>query len=367
MKIVGVDVFEKTYHVEPGPFTMSGGRIVAEQESTIVRVEADSGEYGWGEQCSFSPAYIPGHSAATRATVPLLAVAIMGCDPREVEKVHDRMDAAVVGHEYAKSALDIACWDLLGRATGLRVSELLGGTRCEEVALYKAVSLGEPSEMGKRAAEIRAQGYDLVQVKVGNAWREDLRRIAACVDAVPDVGRLVIDANGRWPQHDAVRVAGQVRELDIYIEQPCATTGECRVVRQVCGKPTVLDESLTGFPALLDAFAAGAMDVARLKLSRFGGITPLRKARDLCLAMGVGISIEDSAGGDIVSAATIHMAASIPDHGRFDAFAPSGEVREHVALDPVVPRRGRARVPAGVGLGVEVDMEMLGPPMARLR
>ena len=74
----------------------------------------------------------------------------MGCDPREVDKVHDVMDAAVVGHEYAKSALDIACWDLLGRATGLRVSELLGGTRHEEVALYKAVSLGAPTAMAER-------------------------------------------------------------------------------------------------------------------------------------------------------------------------------------------------------------------------
>jgi cis-L-3-hydroxyproline dehydratase len=367
VKIAGVDVFQKTYHVEPGPFTMSGGRVVAEQDSTIVRVQTDDGAYGWGEQCSFSPAYIPGHGAATRATIPLLATAIMGADPREVEKVHERMDKAVVGQEYAKSALDIACWDLLGRATGLRVSELLGGTCSEEVALYKAVSLGEPSAMGKRAAEIRGEGYDFVQVKVGDAWEDDLRRISACVDGLPDMGRVVIDANGQWPGHDALRVAGRLGELDVYLEQPCATTRECCAVREMAGKPMVLDESLTGFPALLDALVAGGLDVARLKLSRFGGITPLRKARDLCLAMGVAISIEDSAGGDIVSAATVHLAASIPDRGRFDAFVPSGEVREHVALDPVVPLRGQARVPAGAGLGVEVDLTMLGAPVDRVR
>ncbi|HXW81993.1 MAG TPA: mandelate racemase/muconate lactonizing enzyme family protein [Acidimicrobiales bacterium] len=367
MKIVGVDVFKQTYHVEPGPFAMSGGRVVAEQDSTIVRVQTDDGAYGWGEQCSFSPAYIPGHGAATRATVPLLAAAIMGSDPREVEKVHELMDKAVVGQEYAKSALDIACWDLLGRATGLRVSELLGGTWCEEVSLYKAVSLGGPSEMGKRAAEIQAEGYDFVQVKVGDAWEDDLVRITACVDALPGAGQVVIDANGQWPRQDALRAAGHLRELDVYLEQPCSTTRECRAVRQMAGKPMVLDESLTGFPALIDALEAGELDVARLKLSRFGGITPLRKARDLCLAMGVGVSVEDSAGGDIVSAATVHLAASIPDRGRFDAFVPSGEVREHVAQEPVVPRRGRAQVPAGPGLGVEVDLAMLGPPVDRVR
>jgi cis-L-3-hydroxyproline dehydratase len=367
VKIVGIEVFKQVLHVEPEPFAMSGGRVVAEQESTIVRVEADDGTYGWGEQCSFSPAYIPGHAAATRATVPLLAASIMGCDPREVDKVHDRMDAAVVGHEYAKSALDIACWDLLGRASGLRVSELLGGTHSEAVALYKAVSLGEPSAMAARAAAIREEGYDLVQVKVGDAWQDDLRRISACLDALPGIGRVVVDANGHWPRHDAMRVAGHLRELDVYLEQPCATTRECRAVREMASKPMVLDESLTGFPALLDALETGALDVARLKLSRFGGITPLRRARDLCLAMGVGISVEDSAGGDIVSAATVHVAASIPDRARFDAFVPAGEVREHVAREPVTPLAGQARVPAGAGLGVDVDADRLGPAVDRFR
>jgi cis-L-3-hydroxyproline dehydratase len=367
MKIATVDVFEKTYHVEAGPFTMSGHRVVSEQYGTIVRVEADTGDFGWGEQCSFSPAYIPGHAAATQAVLPLLVGAIMGSDPREVEKVHEVMDAAVVGHEYAKSALDIACWDLLGRATGLRLSELLGGTKCEEVALYKAVSLGDPSSMAERSIEIYKEGYPFLQVKVGDDWRDDLRRVIACVEAVPEIDRVVVDANGHLPQHEAMRLAGHLRDLDVYLEQPCATTRECGAVRQQSGKPMVLDESLTDFPALLNGLENGALDVARLKLSRFGGITPLRKARDICSAMGVAVSIEDSAGGDVAGAAVLHLAASMPADRRFDAFIPSGEVREHVALVPLVPHNGRARVPPGPGLGVEVAADSLGAPVAQYR
>jgi cis-L-3-hydroxyproline dehydratase len=367
MKIVAVDVFEQTYHVEPGPFAMSGHRVVSEQSGTIIRVEADTGDFGWGEQCSFSPAYIPGHAAAAQAVLPLLVTAIMGSDPREVEKVHEVMDAAVVGHEYAKSALDIACWDLLGRATGLRVSELLGGTRCEEVALYKAVSLGEPSTMADRSTQIYKEGYRFLQVKVGDAWRDDLRRVIACVEAVPGIDRVVVDANGHLPQHEAIRLGGRLRDLDVYLEQPCATTRECRAVRQTSGKSMVLDESLTDFPVLLTALENGAVDVARLKLSRFGGITPLRKARDICSAWGAGVSVEDSAGGDVVSAAVLHLAASMPADRRFDAFIPSGEVREHVGQAPIVPHNGRARVPPGPGLGVDIDAETLGPPVAQFR
>ena len=367
MKIAAVDVFEKTYHVEPGPFTMSGHRVVSEQHATICvskRTQDTSG--GVSNAVSARP-ISPGTRRATQAVLPLLVTAILGSDPREVEKVHEMMDVAVVGHEYAKSALDIACWDLLGRATGLRVCELLGGARDEEVTLYKAVSLGAPAAMAKRAGEIYKNGYRLLQVKVGDAWRDDLSRVMACVEAVPDIDRVVVDANGRLPGHEAIRLAGHLRNSDVYLEQPCATTRECSAVRQLSGKPIVLDESLTDFPALLNALKGDGMDAARLKLSRFGGITPLRKAQDICAAMGVAVSVEDSAGGDIVSAAILHLAASAPPERRFDAFIPSGEVRERVALVPVVPQRGCARVPPGPGLGVEVDVESLGTPVAQFR
>jgi L-alanine-DL-glutamate epimerase-like enolase superfamily enzyme len=162
-------------------------------------------------------------------------------------------------------------------------------------------------------------------------------------------------------------LAGRLQGLDVYLEQPCATTRECHAVRQQSGRPMVLDESLTDFPSLLNALEEGALDVARLKLSRFGGITPLRKARDICAAMGTAVSIEDSAGGDVVSAAALHVAASIPADRRFDAFLPVTEVREHVARVPLIPADGRARVPLGPGLGIDVDAEALGPPVARFR
>jgi cis-L-3-hydroxyproline dehydratase len=367
MRIVAVDVFEKTYHVAPGPFTMSGHRVVSEQFATIVRVVADTGDFGWGEQCSFSPAYIPGHAAATQAVLPLLVTAIMGSDPRQVEKVHDMMDSAVVGHEYAKSALDIACWDLLGRATGLRVCDLLGGARTEEVLLYKAVSLGDPSAMAERSVQIHKEGFPFLQVKVGDAWRDDVRRVIACAEAAPGFDRVVVDANGHLSQHEAIRLTRHLGDFDVYLEQPCATTRECQAVRGQSGRPMVLDESLTDFPALLNALERGALDAARLKLSRFGGITPLRKARDICSAMGIAVSIEDSAGGDVVSAAALHVAASMPAERRFDAFLPVTEVREHVAQVPLTPVQGRARVPVAPGLGIDVDEESLGPPVAQYR
>jgi L-alanine-DL-glutamate epimerase-like enolase superfamily enzyme len=242
---------------------------------------------------------------------------------------------------------------------------LLGGTRQEEVPLYKAVSLGEPSAMAERAAEIQAAGYRTLQVKVGDYWRDDVERVTRCANAAPEVERVVVDANGHWPGHDAIRAARQLSGLDVYLEQPCQSTAQCLAVRQASGKPMVLDESLTSLEEARHAAEAGALDVARLKLSRLGGITPLRKVRDFCLAVGAAVSVEDSAGGDIVSAAVAQVAASVPARGLFDVFVPSGEVREHIAVEPVLLRRGHARAPKGAGLGIEVDTCQLGRPVAR--
>ncbi len=132
-----IDVYAVRYTHAGESFALSGGRTAGAQDATVVRVETGDGLVGWGEQCVFTPSFLPGYGPSTRAVLEPLARAILGADPRGVELVYARMDAAIRGYSYAKSALDIACWDLLGKATGLRLSDLLGGTRQEELALYR--------------------------------------------------------------------------------------------------------------------------------------------------------------------------------------------------------------------------------------
>src|SRR3954454_18754233 len=165
-RIRRVQVYAVTLHHADGPFTMSGGRVSTEQDSTVVRLETDDGLVGWGESCVISPDYAPGYAGSTRAVLGLLARALLGEDPRQVELAAARVDAAAKGYAYAKSALDIACWDLFGRATGLRVSELLGGTYQEEFPLYNGVGVGDVETMRRGCARLLAEGYDRVQIKV---------------------------------------------------------------------------------------------------------------------------------------------------------------------------------------------------------
>ena len=141
-----------------------------------------------------------------------------------------------------------------------------------------------------------------------------------------------MDANGWWSQADAVRVVAAVDATSIcYIEQPCATLEECAQVRRTTRRPLILDESLFDAGDIVRARAAGAVDGLRLKLARFGGITPVRKARDLAVVFGFPLTIEDSGGGDVVTAAIAHLAGSIPPKLLLAGYLPSEMAAERIA------------------------------------
>ncbi|MGI9113200.1 MAG: mandelate racemase/muconate lactonizing enzyme family protein [Gaiellaceae bacterium] len=362
-----IDVFAVRYTHAGGPFALSGGRVAAEQDATIVRVETDDGLVGWGEQCVFTPSFLPGYGPSSRAVLEPLGRTILGADPRAVELVYARMDATIRGYAYAKSALDIACWDLLGKATGLRISDLLGGTRQEELELYTGVGVAAPEEMRVRCADALAAGFRQVQVKVGSGRpEEDVERIRACVDALAGAERVIVDANGYWPQADAVRVAAAVDDLDVYIEQPCASVAECAHVRRRSRRPFILDEVLTGARELVEAHTAGALDAVRLKLSNVGGITPTRRARDIAVALGLPLTIEDAGGGDIVTAASMHLGCSTDPKLLLGGYLPSEMVVERIAAGTPTASNGTARLPAAPGLGIEVDESKLGERVLRI-
>ncbi|NUR75156.1 MAG: mandelate racemase/muconate lactonizing enzyme family protein [Thermoleophilia bacterium] len=343
---------------------MSGGRVASEQDATLVRIETDDGLVGWGEQCVFSPNFLSAHGGGARATLELLAPAVVGADPRQVEVVYARMDAAVKGHPYAKSAIDIACWDLLGKTTGLRVGDLLGGIFQDEFPLYTGIGIAAPEEMRRRTEEALDAGYRQLQLKVGTDWREDVERVESCLELLGGAERVIVDANGFWTQADATRFVAAVADHDVYIEQPCATIEECAQVRRRSRRPFVLDESLTDLAAL--ERGREAADAVRLKLSQFGGITPLRKARDLAAAWGLAMTLEDSGGGDVVTAATAHLSCSVQPRLLLNGFLVGEMVNERFAAGAPRAVDGRARLPAGPGLGVEVDEAALGEPVFRV-
>src|SRR4051794_3123117 len=360
MKIARILAYRVELPLHETTYKWSGGKSVAIFDSTIVRVETDEGLAGHGEVCPLGPFYLPAYAEGVRAGLRELGPHLIGADPRQLGKLNRAMDAALKGHPYVKSGIDIACWDILGQSAGLPVCELLGGRYGDSVHLYRAISQDTPDAMASRVAGYRAEGYRRVQLKGGGAPDVDIDRIRA-VSATLQVGdRLIADANTGWTQHEAMRVVRGVGDVDVYIEQPCLTYEECLAVRRHCDHPFVLDETIDSLEMLLRARNDLAMDVVNLKISKLGGLTKTKQIRDLCVSMGIAMTLEDSWGGDITTAAIAHLAHSTPEELRFTSTDFNSYVTVSTAEGAPQRVKGFMKASEVPGLGIRPRMEVLG-------
>ena len=363
MKIKRISAWQVDLPLHEGSYKWSGGKSVTVFDSTIVGVETDAGIVGYGEVCPLGPFYLAAYAGGVRAGLVELGPHLLGEDPLELARLNRRMDAALKGHPYAKSGIDIACWDILGQVTGQPVCVLLGGRYGEGFGLYRAISQESPEAMAGRVAGYRMEGYRRFQLKVGGDPDVDIERIRAVAKVLQPGDRLVADANTGWLMHEAMRVVRAVRDVDVYIEQPCLTYEECLSIRRRTAHPFVLDEVIDGVDALVRGKADLAMDVVNIKISKFGGLTKARQARDLCIAMGIAMTIEDSWGGDITTAAIAHLAHSTPPEFLFT----STDFNSYVTVSTAdgAPRRAGGRMAAGTrpGLGIAPKMDVLGKPV----
>ena len=363
MKIRRISAWQVDLPLHEGSYKWSGGKSVTVFDSTVVGVETDGGVVGYGEVCPLGPFYLPAYGRGVRAGLTELGPHLLGEDPLELGRLNRRMDAALKEHAYVKSGIDIACWDILGRVTGQPLCVLLGGRYGADFGLYRAISQEAPEAMAKRVAGYRAEGYRRFQLKVGGDPETDIARIRAVSKQLEPGDRLVADANTGWLMHDALRVIRAVRDVDVYIEQPCLSYTECLSVRRHTDHPFVLDEVIDGIDILVRAKADQAMDVVNIKISKFGGLTKARQARDLCVSLGIAMTIEDSWGGDITTAAIAHLAHSTPPEFLFTTTDFNSYVT--VSTAEGAPRRENGRLSASTqpGLGIIPRMTVLGKPV----
>jgi L-alanine-DL-glutamate epimerase-like enolase superfamily enzyme len=364
MTITRVDVFGYDLTYVHGRYVMSGGRVIETLPSTVVRVTTGDGVEGFGEVCPLGPAYLPAHAAGARAALHELAPAVLGLDVGNLGAVNAAMDRALMGHGYAKSAIDTACWDALGRSVGRPVCDLLGGRLSESFPLYFAVPLASAEEMTAYVEARRAEGIHRFQLKIGADPYEDAARTRSVVEATGPEDVVVADANGGWGIQDAVVAARAIEDLErVFFEQPCPTLEECLIVRQRTTLPMVLDECIRDVQSLLRAYEAKALEAFNLKISKVGGLTKAKLMRDLAVELGLRVTIEDAWGGDLVTAAVSHVAASTPPDTLFTVSFMNDWTNEHIAGHQPRSQAGFGSAPTAPGLGIDVDVEALGAPL----
>ena len=364
MRIAKIDVFNFDLTYVHGVYRMSGGRDITSLPSTLVRITSNDGREGWGEVCPLGTTYLPAHAGGARAALELIAPALIGLDPTNLAAINDTMDATLMGYAYAKSPIDVACWDLTGKAWGASIADMLGGVRAPTFPLYFAVPLGSPEAMAEYVLARRAEGIHRFQLKIGGNPIEDAERAQLVVDQTGDEDIIVGDANCGWRLNEALIAARAMEHLPrFYFEQPCPTMEECIEVRRHTTLPMVYDEVISDPATLLRAVREGGAGAFNLKVSKVGGLTKAKLMRDLGQELGIQVTIEDTWGGDIVSATSAHIAASTKPRALLSVSFMNDWTNEHVAGYQPRSRNGIGEVPSGPGLGIEVDSGQLGTPL----
>ncbi|XP_013389552.1 uncharacterized protein LOC106158194 [Lingula anatina] len=360
MKITSIKVYKVDLPLKEGAYKWSAGKSVETFDSSVVQIDTDAGISGFGEVCPLGPYYLPSYARGVRTGIQELGPHLIGRNPLEIGALNTVMDYHLKGHPYVKSPIDMACWDILGKVTKQSVCTLLGGRYGETVDLYRAISQLPPELMKENVLQYKKEGYKKFQLKVGGNPDEDIARIRTIRKALDPGDVLVADANTGWLPHEAIRIANAVQDLDVYIEQPCLSYDECMHVRQHCSKPFVLDENIDDIDSLVRAHVDRAADVVNLKISKLGGLTKAKQARDLCVTFGLAMTLEDTWGSDIVTAAIAHLAHSTPEKYRFTTTDFNSYNTVSIAAGGPQRVNGTMQASTEPGLGITPHPEVLG-------
>lgn len=344
---------------------MAASKACVTVDSIVLQGDTDAGVHGYGEVCPI-PHYLPAYADGVAPTIQELATVLLSADPTGVGRVMEKADDWLLDHRYAKSALDIALWDLTAKLAGLPLYAIVGGQRPTKLPSYHCITCVDPDVMAEHARAAYATGIRQFQAKLGadDNWEADVARLHKVREAVGSHPLVYGDWNCGATQLDATRVGRAVcRHLDVMLEQPCRTVRECAAARHACGLPMKLDENACDADSILLANQLGCVDVIARKLNKFGGISASMRVRDLCIHLGIKMCVEGTWGSDIVTAAALHLATATSSRLVQNVCDLSNYVTPRPDSSVPLRQNGWVATPNGPGLGVSPDPEVLGTPI----
>lgn len=332
----------------------------------LVRVTTDDGLVGHGECLA---RYQP--RSWSDLVNDVLGPKVVGSDPFDVEGVWDtlyRGFGSFSGHSRgifveAISGIDIALWDLMGKATGKPVHKLLGGCGRERIAAYgSSVLVQEEAAMVRSALTMVERGFTSMKVKIGRSVERERRVLSAIREAVGDDVTLTVDANGAYLYPEAVRIAEVLEDLDIaWFEEPLKTEerrGYAKL-RQATRVPLAAGEGEFTRFGMHELLETNAIDVIQPDVARSGGITETRKMWPMATLYGARYAPHVGASGAVCAAASVHLAASAPNFYTYECSVNPNPLRDALAVEPVghgsQVEDGSLPVPDRPGLGIEID------------
>lgn len=350
-KIRKIDVFPLNIPLSE-PFVISL-ETITHAENILVRITADNGMEGYGE-CSPYRRIAGETQASGLAVAPLLANALAGKNPLEIQSCIQAMDLAIAGNRCIKSAFDLALYDLAARLLGVPLYQYLGGQNAKPLHTDMTVSMLAPEEMAKAALRFKADGFPAIKLKLGGGFPIDVERVKTVREAIgPDLP-IRVDANQAWDLPTAIRVLRAIAPFGIqFCEQPVAAHAylDLPYLRQQSPIPIMADESLFDHIDAARLIRLQACDLFNIKLSKAGGIHHAVKIVHLAEAAGITCQVGCFSETRIGMSALAHFALAFDNIRYFDLDAPL-----MLSKDPVVGGLeyhpgGRITVPESPGIG----------------
>lgn len=364
MKITTISVYHKNLPLAK-PYWLSGGRLFEVLDATFVKMETDAGIVGWGEGTPWGNTYVAAHGNGIRAAIKTMVPVILGQNPRHIELIESAMDKELPGHLYAKSAIDMACWDIAAQAAGIPIADLMGGNRSSSTRIMSSTSSGSPEYMQNLIEQYRELGYVGHSVKIGSDVELDIQRIRHIEVNRLANERILYDVNGRWSRREASLVMNAVADLGVTFEQPCATLDDIAAVRMLTQSPISVDESLETLQDMCKIARQGIADVVGIKLNRVGGLTKAKRIVDVALAHGIQIYVMATGGSVLADTEATHLAQVIPEEMRLGGWSCQDMLTVDVAPNSGSRNnKGYLSIPDKAGLGVAADENQLGDPVA---
>ena len=365
MKIASVHIYTYELPVLNGPYTMAN-QVVNSLTTTLVKLVADNGLFGWGETCPVGPIFSESHSGGAVAALVEMGKGLVGTEVLPVP-LHRRMDGLLKGHNYAKAAVDIAMHDLLGKHLDLSVSDLLGGALADRVPSYSVVGISDADESARLAVEKRDQGYPRLQLKLGGRpIEEDIAAVNKVWEAVGSSRiKLAADANRGLNTRDALRLCRECAHVPFILEQPCNTIEDFQKIRSQISHAIYMDESCISLNTAITVAGTGLVDGFGMKVTALGGLHPMRAFRDICAARNLPHTCDDAWGGDLIAAACTHIGATVAPELLEGVWIAAPMIDGHYdQKNGVRVEGGYIKRPQGVGLGIVPEEGIFGEPVA---
>ena len=370
MRIKKIEIYQLDLPYAGGVYHLSGGREYQNFDATFARIVTQCGLEGWGESTPFGSNYVAAHARGVRSGIDEIAPHLIGQDPREYEGIGRQMDRALKGHQHAKTPLDVACWDIIGKAYGQPIYRLLGGSSGVSMPLISSIPAALPEQMRADVEKHRRMGYRGHSIKIGaNADQGgphlDAERITQALADKKAGEFFLVDANGGLSVEAAVRMIRLLPPaLDFVLEAPVGSWAETIALRKHCPVPILLDELIQTDADIALLVQQNAADGIGLKISKAGGLSAARRHRDMAQAAGLTVSVQDTVGSQVAFAAIAHLGQTVSPQLLSCILDTRDMVNATVAKFDAPLQNGGIIAPDTPGLGITINRALFEKPVA---